>query len=311
MVVVLSFACCCQDFVTCWVAEVCFQVWTSSFLHKLAIRPRSQHQQCGLCVRHKALIKRLANDTHSRTAQMHEYSRHLKRQYADRVEYWTVRTQSRLRQPISTGNTIISLIIDGLDHSKLRFPRAELVMSSKEVSSFIRPNLDLQACLAHGYGIFCYLTWPTVHKDSNATADMLSNVMRQICQREQSDGSSFDCRCTELHLQSDNTTRETKNNTTLRLLSSWVGGSLLKRAVFSNLMTGHSHEDIDQWFSVCSSWIQDEKLLEQPSDFKISLERLLSNPQVREHEPIRRVELLTSVRDWRLGLMLLLISPQL
>lgn len=278
------------------------QVWTTSFLQKLAIRPRSQHKQCAQCVRHKAIIKRCAADVRARSCQMAEYAAHLRKQYSDRAQYWSERSQSRLRDAVPSGNRILSLIVDGLDHSKLVFPRTEYI-SSKEMAAFHRPHLDLQSCIAHGYGVFNLLTMPTVSKDSNLIADLLSWVMHCVCEEETRKGTAFDPRTTELFCQSDNTTRETKNNTTLRLLSTWVGGSFIKRAQYSCLMSGHSHEDIDQYFSICSSWIQDEKLLSGPEDFRLSLERMLRNSRVREHEPDRRVELISAVRNWILPMM--------
>ena len=256
---------------------------------------------CSLCVRHKAIIKKCACDVQARSAQMAEYSLHLKRQYRDRTTYWSNRSQSRLRDAVPSGNRVVSLILDGLDHSKLVFPRTEY-MSSKEMASFHRPHIDLQSCIAHGYGVFNALCLPTVSKDSSLIADMVAWVLRTIGEEEARKGSPFDFRTCELLLQSDNTTKETKNNATLRLLSVWVGGSFIKRGELSCLMTGHSHEDIDQYFSICSSWIQDEKLLSGPPDFKTSLERMLSNPRVREHDPIRKTELISEVRDWILEL---------
>ena len=260
------------------------------------MRPRSQHKQCSLCVKHKEIIKRLANDSHARAAQMKEYAGHLRRQYQDRTRYWSERSQSRLCQPIPSGERVICLVVDGLDHSKMKFPRADNIMSSKDMSQFNRPNLDLQACLCHGYGVFLLLTWPTVAKDSCLTADLLAHVLHEVA----SSDPSIDFRSVALHLQSDNTTRETKNNGTLRLLASWVGGSLIKRSQYSCLMSGHSHEDIDQFFSVVSSWIQDQKLLETPEDFKATLEKMLQNKNLRPYEPLRKVDLINSVRDWTL-----------
>ena len=270
------------------------QVWTSAFGAKLAIRPETQHKQCGICVRHKTILKKLGADRLAREGQMNQYQLHLKRQFNDRSVYWSNRAQSRLRQLLPCGTLTLSCIIDGIDHSKLKFPRSMIILS-KEMSGFLRPSMDMVGCICHGYGIWMINTLPHVAKDSCLTIDILTHMLHCLSV----DG--LDCRSADLRLQSDNTTRETKNNVTLRWLSCLVGSHRLRRGELNCLSTGHSHEDIDQVFSIVTNTIQREKELHQPSDFCAALERLLADQSFRPHERIRQVELVTSVREWTHG----------
>ena len=77
-----------------------------------------------------------------------------------------------------------------------------------------------------------------------------------------------------------------------------VGSHRVARGELNCLSTGHSHEDIDQCFSIISNHIQKEKELHVPDDFTRVLTQLLSDPSFRRHEKIRKVELVTKVREW-------------
>ena len=223
---------------------------------------------------------------------MAQYQRHLHRVFEDRSRYWSARTQSRLKQIVSSGNLVVSCIIDGIDHSKFRFPRS-LVTMSKEMAAFVRPTMDMVACLAHGHGVWMIPTLPHVAKDSSLTVDILTHVLHSLAER------GVDCRTVDFRLQSDNTTRETKNNVTLRWLGFMIGSHRLRRGTLSCLSTGHSHEDIDQAFSVVSNWIQREKELHVPEHFCKVLERLLADSTFRLQDcSIRKVHLVSAVREW-------------
>ena len=51
----------------------------------LSLREATQHAKCAQCVRYKMLIKKLAGDEVARKHQLHEYERHLGKQYLDRT----------------------------------------------------------------------------------------------------------------------------------------------------------------------------------------------------------------------------------
>ena len=101
-------------------------------------------------------------------------------QYMDRVEYWNSRTQSRLRAPLPSGFLRVTLIIDGMDKSKFRYPRSRII-GSKEFDALLRPSLDLTATIVHGWFLHCALSEPYVPKDSSWSADMVLHALdRQL-----------------------------------------------------------------------------------------------------------------------------------
>ena len=86
------------------------QVWAESFATRLGIRPRTQHSTCNECKL---------------------YGDHLKRQYADRVEYWKSRALSRSGIMLPSGMHSMTMICDGVDRAKFKYPRSE-ALTAKE-----------------------------------------------------------------------------------------------------------------------------------------------------------------------------------
>lgn len=235
----------------------------------------------------------MGDDRIGRGAQMIAFGNHLKRQYRDRCEYWSHRSLSRLQQPVASGDIIVTAIVDGLDHGKMKFPRSGC-LTSKDYSAFVRPHLDLTAILCHGHAAHLVASQPFIAKDSNLTADIVMNLLHVV-------GLQVDLRQVGFHLQSDNTVRETKNNTTLRLLGIMVAYHKLKYARLDCLQSGHSHEDVDAFLALVANRIQQSKELHNQEQFCSNLGEWLSNKDIRKHEEHRAVHLVSAVRDWKLA----------
>ena len=222
---------------------------------------------------------------------MKQYSAHLASQYKDRTEYWQSRAQSRLRQLMPSGSTTVAIIADALDHSKMKFPRTPYLVS-KDMGSFNRPNLDLTACLVHGYAVHLMASMPFIAKDSNLSNDILLFCLHDLASK------GLDTRQVDLRFSSDNTCREAKNNSMPRNLGTLVASSRLKRATYQCLRTGHSHEDIDAFLALVSNAIQSAKEVQAPNEFKDVLNNFVQNKKIRTYEEHRSVHLISAVREW-------------
>ena len=206
---------------------------------------------------------------------MLQYNKHLDRQYRDRTVYWKSRAASRLRSLSGgIGFQTICCIIDGMDKSKFRFPRT-LYMQSKELHGMTRPSLEMVGSLVHGHCLILTISDPRVHKDSSAICDILSHTLNRLAL------SGVDLRRAEFLLQADNTSREVKNNSVIRLMSALVGAKRLGRCEVRFLQSGHSHEDIDGLFSVISSSLEASNELHLPHHFCDKLRHFLRQPQAR------------------------------
>ncbi|CAK9097381.1 unnamed protein product [Durusdinium trenchii] len=137
------------------------KVWGQSFAHRLGIRPPSQHSTCGICKKHKMLLKRISNER-ARAGQTQEYVRRLKRTYADRVCYWTSRATSRLLF-LPCGRRSFTMITDAMDKSKFKFPRSR-VICSKEFQTFARPALDMSTIITHGHNCVIAVSGPPLEE---------------------------------------------------------------------------------------------------------------------------------------------------
>ena len=270
-------------------------VWRESFRHRMGIRPKTQHATCSICLKHKMILKRLSDNHRARKCQMDEYQRHLQMQYGDRVVYWSCRALSRMITPASTGYRTFCVAIDGLGHSKFRYPRSA-VFASRDFAGLHRPCLDCTGVLVHGCAALLVLSEPMTAKDSSLHAEILYHVYHRLHQKH------HDLRSACLVLQTDNTSRECKNGTVLRALASLVAGHKLKRAEARQLQAGHHHEDIDQFFSSVSSAIQAKAEVHLPADFVQLLTGFLQKPGTRPHEAAdKECFLLDTVRDWTSG----------
>ena len=214
----------------------------------------------------------------------------MEKQFQDRQTYWNLRSISRLGQDVNR-NSSICLIIDGMDRAKWSVPRSA-VLAAKSLNGLQRPNLDCTGIIVHGHMVCTAFGYPGVIKGANWTCELLTFVFDKLVQ------SGIDLRHYEINLQSDNATKESKNNSVARMLSFYVSRGLIRCARMHYCVSGHSHEDIDQYFSLLGSYLQTQSELHDPEQFAESLRRYLSNTSVRPLERMREVVQVDQVRDW-------------
>ena len=148
-------------------------------------------------------------------------------------------------------------------------------MQSKDLQGLNRPSLEMTACIVHGHCVILAISDPRLHKDSSAICDLVAHTLGRLS------NGGCDLRRAEFILQADNTARESKNNSVIRMLASFVCAKRLGRAELRFLQSGHSHEDVDGFFSHVASSLEQENELHLPSDFAEKLRRFLRQPQAR------------------------------
>ena len=269
------------------------RVYRRHFSKKLKFRRKRQHKVCGICVRHKLIIRNLAGDCVKRKIQTQFYHRHLRSQRADRGVYYDRRAKSRLRTADSTDGKIhVSVILDGMDQAKFGCPRDERLDQSKEFEG-VRPRLHVVGAIAHGYFRQVYITDPDIPKDSNLTCEILANVLTLLKDMGVPLASSV-----AFHVQGDNTCRENKNNITMKFMAGVVGFGRIVVGEQEYLITGHTHEDIDQLFGRLARFLLKQHRLEDPSAFVRAISRFMQDlGQTTEvwHQCVK----LDHIRDWR------------
>lgn len=267
-----------------------FEVWMVDFQDRLRIRATSHHARCSICVRHRLIIRRLGQGP-GRLAQIAEYKRHLGRQYRDRQVYWGHRSQSRSDAISGAPIRHLSLIVDGMGQAKHAYPKSES-LGSKEFASWSRPRLAATTILAHGHAVVVGLSPDNVPTSGSRTMELVSYMMTKTL-------SYIHWPNVFLHLEADNCCKELKHQTSLRMMGTMIALHRLRGCEFSYLSTGHSHEDIDAYFSLASSWLERHKELWSINDFQKCLTAMLANKQVRVNEPKRDVVVFDRFRDWK------------
>lgn len=189
-----------------------WRVWLQEFSF-LKFRAQSSHSMCSTCVRHRFLIREMSGHLRAREEQQSLYTLHLRKQYFDRVCYWELRGLSRLRSFDAV------LILDGMDQAKFAYPRSDF-FRTKELAGVQRPRAHISACILHGRSVIFTVSPSNLAKDANScietTAFALSLLSKHV-----------DLSRITLHVQSDNTVREVKNNFFIRWMSSLVAHGFL------------------------------------------------------------------------------------
>lgn len=268
------------------------QVWSESFRSRLSIREKSRHAACSVCIKHRLILKQLTGDRVAHQRQTEMYGQHIAAQYRDRCTYWEARSLSRINL-MQSGSRFICVILDGMDKSKFRLPRS-LCMGAKEFQTFARPALDVHALLCHGHATGVFLSDPMVPKDSSWCMDLLFGMTHKI-------GEFHDLRFISLAIQCDNTSKEVKNNTTLRGLAYVIANRRLFSAEVRSLRSGHSHEDVDGFFAQLNAVLEARNELHTPQEFRDAIDGYLQLPTTRpDDSSIKCTQVLNSVRDWLL-----------
>ena len=191
------------------------RVFNRVFSSHLKFRDKTEFGQCEICFRYKMKIKKALSKA-ERLEWTRSYSSHLFSQWRDRQFYWRMRELSRqfYSQGLSMGaskmnslelaSSILTIIQDGMDQSKLRIPKWGYVRLPKSLEALYRPALHLAATWAHGGRLFLSVTDENVKKNSETQVEQLARALSDLL-------SMTPHLPLHLHCQSDNCFREAKN----------------------------------------------------------------------------------------------------
>lgn len=267
-------------------------MWQSEFKHLLRIRKSNHHARCNQCVRHRLIIKKLSSCAAARRAQVAELQKHLRRQYADRQQYWHQRSLSRISSASSCPE-VVTCIIDSMDQGKHAWPRSAS-MQAKEFCNWSRPRLSSTTLLIHGFQCLTVMSPHFVTCNSSRTIEIIASGLTRLVQ------AGYDLRSTRLVLQGDNASKELKNNSVLQWAGAMVALKHVQECTISFLSSGHSHEDIDALFSLYSSWLDQRKEIHTPAGFVQALQQFFGVAEHRKYESMKDVLIMSQFRDWNL-----------
>ena len=229
----------------------------------LKFRDKGSFSQCTVCFNLRRKIRQSRNKF-DRAAATRLYSKHLLAQWLDRVFYWSQRSMSR--QYFSQGlhfskkfssdlsSSLVTIIQDGMDQSKLRIPRWGYGRMSKDAEKLYRPALHLVASWAHGWKLGIHLSCEDMKKNSVTSIEVLCKSLCDIL-------SGCGSMPLGIYLQHDNTYREAKNKYMLNFLLMLQLLGVARVVTMGFLRVSHSHEDVDQAFGQISRLLAGKTLM--------------------------------------------------
>ena len=139
----------------------------------------------------------------------------------------------------------ISIIIDAMDQSKTYLP---VVMRRAKNDNVDFLKQKLMGVLVHGHGAYVYVLHPPVASGANFTLECIWRTLMKLDKKYKEEEVAWP---KTLMLQLDNAS-DNKSYSILAFCSYLVERGVFGEIVLSYLMVGHTHEDIDQFFSVIS-----------------------------------------------------------
>ena len=221
------------------------------FKSHLKCRDKGEHGQCDTCFRLRMKIRK-ALSKEARASVVQSYTRHLLSQWLDRSVYWQLRGQARTffadslyladkMYKASIQTSVLTLIQDGMDQSKLRLPRRGYVQASKAWQKMFRPACHLVGTWMHGWRLQFSLSDEDMPKNSVTSIELIARALSDLV-------AEVGHLPVQVHLQQDNCYREGKNRYMMTFFLLLVTLGICRFSALGFLRSGHSHEDIDQAF---------------------------------------------------------------
>lgn len=247
------------------------EVWR----HYLKIRQPTEHAQCIFCFRMQRIIMDGSQSLEARREAAAAMQKHQRDQYTDRALYWNLRLASQVH------GDVLVIIVDAMDKAKFAWPRWPWERKPKDLADLCRPRMDFTAVLAHGYCAGLFMSAETLSHGSDFCIDVLCRTIQhvqEICRRR---GAPLP---RHLVIQSDNTVAQAKNQWVCLWLSWLVAQGHFETATLNFLRVGHTHEDIDQFFSLIVSLILKCHHFEAPEELLAFLQKELQPKFQAKHE---------------------------
>lgn len=202
------------------------------------VRNKGSFVCCKVCTSYQTRILK-ARSFSEREDLKKKRLEHVEKQRQERIHYYTHREAA-----LSSPDHILSIILDGMDQSKTNVPLLSRKTSDRVV------GMRLVGVKVHGIGEYVFLVDTTVKGGANLMTEVLRLTLLDLEQRNKLPTIN-----PILYLQLDNC-KENKNRVLFGFLAHLVDRGVFEQVQVGFLMVGHTHEDIDQFFSVISSWLK-------------------------------------------------------
>jgi hypothetical protein len=165
---------------------------------------------------------------------------HLNKQRTQREKYY-----KHKRKAIANPNQYLSIIMDGMDQKKTHLP-----VWSRYTKDESPMEQRVVGVMVHGIRNYAFVVDSTVPGGTNLMVDILLYVLKDLDSRNELPFLN-----PTMFLQVDNC-GENKNKVMFAFLTHLVRLGIFEKIKVGFLMVGHTHEDIDQFFSVIAAHLK-------------------------------------------------------
>jgi hypothetical protein len=229
-------------------------IWREKFF-EIKVRKWMPFSKCGKCWELRTAADATTDHDH-KAELLKEYRLHL----ADVAEDRYVYTSNKMKSQNRTGG-VLSIIIDGADNTDHSLPYFH--HRTHESQAAWRQRMHVIGAIAHGHGVWAFTCPGHVAQGHNVTIQALWEVLRDLIKRARDKGELAQFP-DHLVLQLDNTTKQNKGKFLFAFVYLLVEYGPFRKATINFLPVGHTHIDIDQFFSRLTVYLRTHNALSRP-----------------------------------------------
>ena len=263
------------------------KLWTKEFNKCVKVRKWLPFSKCDTCwdLRTRAGT---TMDFAAKTLIREEYKKHLNEVKRDREVYQRNKERARLDP-----TNYLSLTIDAADNSDHGIPYMH--DRTKVSTDSWKHRMHVIGVLAHGHGAWAFTCPNHVAQGHNVTIQSIVEVLLDLRKRYRHQSVRWPH---TLYLQLDNTTKQNKGKFLCAFLHVLVDYGLFDATYSNFLPVGHTHIDIDQFFSRYSVYLRTHNTLSR-MQMKEALEKCYRSKKGAVEKPVvRHWETIANISEW-------------
>jgi hypothetical protein len=211
-----------------------YQIWLKEFPH-VKISAYKKMGTCKACEKYHAML------LDAKTKDERETIKALRRSHMDEVRAERRAYHKKKQKAEQDPNSFMLLTIDAMDQKKTDIPKMARTLAGDDTIKVLRTAVLGVKVKGKGAGNYIYLSHPDIPHGANFMLMGLVDTLLHIGLENLPD---------VIFLQVDNTVKDNKNYTVLAFEAYYIECLTGKTVITGFLPVGHTHEDIDQLFSV-------------------------------------------------------------
>ena len=217
-----------------------FKTWKEHVdTNNIKLRKHLRFAMCDTCIN----FRELREETRDSKAQKELFT--LQKEHHDFVKNERTTYYCRRMKGAEADSDYLSMIVDGADQGKYAVPYHHV--RTHNSGKCLRLPVHLMGVLVHGRRPHAFTYYENIKHGNNVTIEAIYQALAYELKRGKLPS--------KLYLQLDNTVKQCKSQYMIGFLAYLVLKGVFKYVVCSFLPVGHTHEDIDQFFSRIATYL--------------------------------------------------------